>query len=138
MLKMNYTSQPLKIIQNSKGNVHKFLDRDSSIFEGFGEVYFSTIKMGDIKGWKVHSKFTTILTVIHGNVKFVLQEYPGKFEEIYMDSNNNYKYLKIAPNIIYGFKGLHANESIIASVINHPHDPLESNNIELSSIQFDW
>ena len=135
---MLYISKPLKIVKNDKGDIHKFLDRNSSIFDGFGEVYFSNIKNGDVKGWKVHSKITTILTVIHGNVKFVLQEYPGKFEEVYLDSANNYKYLKIPPNILYGFKGLHANESIIASVINHPHDPLESNTIDLSCIEFDW
>ena len=33
-----------KIIKNSKGNIKKFLNKNSKEFNGFGECYFSEIK----------------------------------------------------------------------------------------------
>ena len=41
-----------KIIFNSKGNIKKFLTKNSAEFNSFGECYFSEIKKNVIKGWK--------------------------------------------------------------------------------------
>ena len=53
---------------------------------------------------------------------------------------NNYKIITIPPYIWYGFKGLSNSVSIIANVIDHPHDPKESESLDLydGSIPYSW
>ena len=62
----------LKIINNPKGNIYKYISKKDSIFKKFGEVYFSEIFKGKIKGWNLHKKNTCIICVPSGKVKFIL------------------------------------------------------------------
>ena len=42
-----------KIIKNKNGDIKKFITKKSSDYNGFGECYFSEIKNGKFKGWKI-------------------------------------------------------------------------------------
>ncbi len=47
------------------------LREDTPVFERFGEIYFSTIYPGVIKGWHIHTKMTLNYAVPVGMIKLV-------------------------------------------------------------------
>ena len=48
----------LKIIKDERGAVFHMIKSNSPTFSGFGEVYFSKVNPGIVKGWKMHTKMT--------------------------------------------------------------------------------
>ena len=131
-----------KIISLDNGNVLHAIKKSSSGYNGFGEAYFSLIKYQNIKGWKKHLKMTVNLVVPIGKVKFVVLNHDKdngqrKFYEFTL-SREEYNRLTIPPMVWYGFKGLSDPESLILNVANIEHTPIESESIDLSSIEYDW
>ena len=59
-----------KIISHPKGNIMKFIKKNESNYSGFGEVYFTWIKINEFKGWKFHKKMHMNLAVPWGSVNF--------------------------------------------------------------------
>ena len=53
-------------ISTKNGNVRHGLRVDDKDFSGFGEVYFSEVNKGCVKGWKRHSKMVVNLLPITG------------------------------------------------------------------------
>src|SRR6202022_518836 len=49
---------PLRRIPDERGAVLHMLRDDSPMFERFGEIYFSTVYPGAIKGWHLHREMT--------------------------------------------------------------------------------
>ena len=45
-----------KKIKNPKGEILKFIDRKSSVYKGFGEVYFNNIRKNKKSNWIYHKK----------------------------------------------------------------------------------
>ena len=66
---------PLKRIVDERGAVMHMLRCDAPHFSGFGEIYFSTVHPGAIKGWHCHEKMTLNYAVPAGQIKFVLFKY---------------------------------------------------------------
>ena len=120
----------LKIISDDRGKVMHMLRRDSSVFKEFGEIYFSTIYRGKIKGWHLHKESSLNYVCIKGKVKLTLfDDRPGsesknEIQEIIL-SPKEYNLITIPPNIWNGFKGLENDESIIANCLTLPHDEKE-------------
>lgn len=128
---------PLRYIHNQKGDIFHALKYSEKTFFGFGEAYFSTINKGAIKGWKKHSNMVLNLVVIAGAIKFVVyNEDSREFFEIEI-SKNNYQRLTINPNLWLGFTGIEKN-NIVLNIANIEHDPSESINLPLESIQYEW
>ena len=46
----------LKKIPDERGTIMHMMRSDDDIFNGFGEIYFSTIYPDVIKGWHIHEK----------------------------------------------------------------------------------
>ena len=135
----------LNVIENEKGSVLHMLRSDSPYFKAFGEVYFSEVIPDAIKGWKRHTITTQNFVVPVGRIKLVLydQRPDSKTSDMIYETElgrNNYKIITIPPYIWYGFKGLSNSVSIIANVIDHPHDPKESESLDLydGSIPYSW
>jgi len=130
----------LKIISNQSGNVRKILDVDCESFYGFGEAYYSEIKYGNIKGWKMHAEMTLNLTVSYGKVKFVIIENKGsriKFNE-YVISNTNHQRITIEPNVWFAFQGLEKPVSVVLNIANIKHNDIESQTRNLEDFIYDW
>ena len=51
---------PLKQIVDERGKIMHMLRRDDPHFEEFGEIYFSMVYPGVIKGWHIHKKMVAI------------------------------------------------------------------------------
>ena len=120
----------LKKIPDERGCIYHMLRCDDSIFEKFGEIYFSIVYPGVIKGWHLHKEMTLNYTVIQGMIKLVLYDdrenspTKGNLMELFI-GEENYCLVKIPPNIWSGFMGIGNKLAIVANCATLPHDPDE-------------
>ncbi len=136
---------PLKQIMDERGKVMHMLRRDDSWFERFGEIYFSVIYPGVIKGWHLHKKMTLNYAVVSGNIKLVLYDdrqessSKGEIQEIFV-GEDACSLITIPPNIWNGFKGVGTRRAIVANCATEPHDPAEINRLDpfTKDIPYDW
>ena len=137
--------KPLKKIPDERGMIMHMLRSDDADFEKFGEIYFSCVYPGVVKGWHGHKKMTLNYAVIKGMIKLVLYDdrkdskTKGEIMEIFM-GEDNYVLVSIPPNVWNGFKGIGTKEAIVANCSTHPHDPDEIYRCDPidNDIPYDW
>ena len=111
----------------------------SPVFSTFGEVYFSVVNPGVTKGWKLHSKSISNLTVIRGAVTFVLHDKRkdsptcGESQSIILNDNDRYQLLTIPPGIAYAWRNDSLEASIIANTASENWYEGESQNLPLTT-----
>lgn len=135
----------LDIIPDERGMILKMLRNDDPIFQAFGEIYFSTIYPGVVKGWHIHKKMTLNYAVISGAIKLVLYDdregspTKGEVQEIFL-GRENYKLVTIPPMVWNGFKGIGTESAVVANCSNIPHDPEEIGRVDPfeNDIPYDW
>jgi dTDP-4-dehydrorhamnose 3,5-epimerase len=121
---------PLKTFLDERGIVRHMLKCTDPHFSRFGEIYFSTIFPGAIKGWHVHRKMELNYATISGNIKLVLYD-DRKDSPTYKDlqeiflGEDNYVLVRIPPHVINGFKAVGNERAIVANCSDIPHDPEE-------------
>lgn len=136
----------LKKIADDRGNIMKMQEANDSEFKGFGEIYFSTIYPGVVKGWHLHKNAILNYSVIKGMIKLVIfddrEDSPTKgiFQEIYL-GDYNYCLVQIPKNVWNGFTCVGNNEAIVADLINvcHKEDEMlrmDPHNNEV--IKYNW
>ncbi len=136
---------PLKQIVDERGKVMHMLRSDAPGFRGFGEIYFSTVHPGAIKGWHIHKKMILNYAVPHGLIKFVLYDdragsaTQGELQELFLGPDN-YCLVTVPPLVWNGFKGVGAEPAIVANCASIPHDPEEIDRKDPfdPSIPYDW
>ena len=136
---------PLKQIKDERGKIMHMMRSDSSYFESFGEIYFSTVNFKYIKAWHLHNINTLNYVCIRGKVKLVLfdsrqnSKTLNQFQEIIMHPEN-YFLVTIPPGIWNGFLGMSEPDAIIANLLDKPHN--ESEMIRLpyndDKFKYDW
>ncbi len=119
--------QPLTRIADERGVIMHMLRRDDAWFERFGEIYFSLIYPGVVKGWHLHKKMTLNYAVVVGAIKLVLYDgrdgspSKGEVQEIFL-GGTNYALATIPPGVWNGFKGVGSEPAIVANCATEPHD----------------
>jgi dTDP-4-dehydrorhamnose 3,5-epimerase len=121
------------------------LRADDPHFERFGEIYFSTVFHGVIKGWHLHERMTINYAVPVGSIKLVLYDNradsPTKdqVQEVFV-GDGNYALVTVPPKVWNGFKGIASPFSVVANCATIPHDPTEVTRIDPMSreIPYDW
>jgi dTDP-4-dehydrorhamnose 3,5-epimerase len=132
---------PLKVIQADHGDVWHAIKSSDLGYSGFGEAYFSSVKSGEIKGWKKHKEMTLNIVVPFGEIQFAMFDDRNKSLKTYQNvilSLANYSRLTVPPNVWMAFKGLSMETSVLLNIASIPHDPLESENKKLNEIDFEW
>lgn len=137
--------KPLRKIQDERGAVCHMLRNDDELFERFGEIYFSVVYPGVVKGWHKHLEMTLNYAVVSGSIKLVLyDDRPGSptrgvVNELFI-GDNNYSLIKIPPKIWNGFKGIGVVPAVVANCATHPHDPAEIVRLDplSKSIPYNW
>lgn len=137
--------KPLRRIPDERGFIMHMLRADDPLFEKFGEIYFSTVYPGVIKGWHLHREMTLNYAVLMGMVKLVLYDdresspTKGEVQELYI-GQENYQLVKIPPYVWNGIKGVGTQMAVVANCATLPHDPAEI--VRKSpfdrSIPYDW
>ncbi|MCA9401674.1 MAG: dTDP-4-dehydrorhamnose 3,5-epimerase family protein [Candidatus Omnitrophica bacterium] len=122
--------QPLKIYQDERGQVLHMLRKDDPTFSQFGEVYFSTVNPGVVKGWKKHLRMTQHFAVPVGNIQLVIYDdrpHSSTFNvcESMSLGLKNYQRIKIPPLLWYSFASLDNHPAMIVNCTDIPHDPQE-------------
>ena len=126
---------PLKQIFNSKGDIFHAMKKSDEGFAGFGEAYFSTVKAGEVKGWKKHKEMTLNLIVVKGEIEFVTYNGDNFFNVTL--SKKNYQRLTIKPHLWLAFRGL-ADENILLNLASIEHNINESESVDMSSFDYNW
>jgi dTDP-4-dehydrorhamnose 3,5-epimerase len=125
---------PLKQIRDDRGAIFHMLRTDDPYFAGFGEVYFSLVNPGQVKGWRRHTRMTMSLAVPKGRVKLVLADGNGEISELLLsDRPDEYKLVTIPPMIWNGFQCLGDEPVIIANCASIPHSPDEAEKLPLDT-----
>lgn len=136
---------PLLRIQDERGFVMRMLRADDPHFREFGEIYFSVIYPGIIKGWHLHSRMVINYAVVQGNIKLVLYDQREssptyrRLQEIFF-GQINYQLVRVPPGVVNGFTAVGGEQAIVANCSSIPHDPAEITRIDpfTSSIPYDW
>jgi dTDP-4-dehydrorhamnose 3,5-epimerase len=136
---------PLKQILDERGKIMHMLRSDASHFEGFGEIYFSFVSPGAIKGWHIHKEMILNYAVPHGDIKFVLYDdrvnspTMGEVQEIFMGPCN-YCLVTVPPMIWNGFKGISTEPAMVANCSSIPHTAGEIDRLDPfnSTIPYNW
>lgn len=137
--------KPLKRIPDERGCIYHMLRSDDSVYEQFGEVYFSSVHPGVIKAWHLHKEMTLNYAVICGKIKLVLYDdrkgssTKGNLIESFI-GEENYCLVKVPPMIWNGFKGIGTKTAIVCNCASIPHSPTEIQRLDpfSKSIPYDW
>ena len=137
--------RPLRRIPDERGTVMHMLRADDPHFEKFGEIYFSTVYPGIVKGWHRHQRMTLNYAVVSGLVKLVLYDdrsgstTHGEVLELFV-GDQNYALVTVPPMVWNGFKGVAPAPSIVANCATIPHDPTEIERLDPASptIPYRW
>lgn len=135
----------LRKIPDERGTIYHMLRKDDDIYQDFGEIYFSTIYPGVIKGWHWHRLMVLNYAVIDGMIKLVLyddredSETSGNTLEIFL-GQENYLLVKIPQKIWNGFKCVGDKKAIVANLASITHDPDEIKRKDpfTEDIPYDW
>jgi len=139
------TVRPLRQILDERGKIMHMIRNDDPDFISFGEIYFSCVYPGVIKGWHIHRQMVLNYAVPFGTIKLVLYDDRlssktcGEVQEIFLGPEN-YCLVQIPPMIWNGFKGVGTTPSIVANCSTIPHDPdeIERKNPDDPSIPYAW
>lgn len=136
---------PLRRIADERGVVMHMLKRTDPHFREFGEIYFSVVRPGVVKGWHRHERMTINYAVVHGMIKLVLYDARegsstrGKVMEVFI-GDWDYRLATVPPGVWNGFKGIAEFPSIVANCATIPHDPAEISRLppDDASIPYSW
>ena len=135
---------PLRRIPDERGTIYHMLRSTDPHFIAFGEIYFTSIYRGVVKGWHRHRDMTLNYACISGRIKLVLYDdrpdspTKGTLVERFLGPDD-YSLVSIPPGVWSGFKGM-AEESLVANCATHPHDPSRTERIDPfgDRIPYDW
>jgi dTDP-4-dehydrorhamnose 3,5-epimerase len=136
---------PLRRIPDERGAVLHMLREDAPHFERFGEIYFSTVYPGVVKGWHIHRKMTLNYAVPVGMIKLVCYDdregspTRGAVQELHV-GELNYSLVTIPPFIWNGFKGEGTGPALVANCATIPHDPGEIDRMDpfTNDVPYNW
>ena len=136
---------PLRRICDERGMIMHMLRCDSPLFERFGEIYFSQVWPGVIKGWHIHKKQTQHYAVLQGMIKLVLHDLregvpsSGTTEEHFV-GDYNYCLVRIPPGVANGYKNYGTEPALVANCADLPHDPDEMVRLDpfAKDIDYHW
>ena len=121
---------PLKTISDERGKIMHMMRKDDLHFEEFGEIYFSWVYPGVIKGWHLHKKMTLNYAVPVGAINLVLYDdreessTKGQIQEIAM-GESDYKLVRVPAMVWNAFQGIGEQAAMVANCATLPHDPNE-------------
>lgn len=136
---------PLQQLCDERGRVMHMLRVDDPHFEQFGEIYFSAVYPGVVKGWHLHRRMTLNYAVVAGMIKLALYDERdgsrtrGNLQEVFI-GESNYVLVRIPPGVWNGFKGIGVSPAIVANCATLPHDPEEIVRMDPldNHIPYDW
>ena len=135
----------LRQIRDERGAIFHMLRSDDPAFERFGEIYFSLVHPGWVKGWHLHTRMTLIYAVPVGSVLIALydarEDSPTKGRVLEVRTGeDDYKRVRIPPGVWNGFVNMGDRDAVVANCATIPHDPNEIRRLPPTdpSIPYRW
>jgi dTDP-4-dehydrorhamnose 3,5-epimerase len=136
---------PLRRIPDERGTIMHMLKRTDPHFQNFGEIYFSTVYRGVVKGWHRHRDMTLNYACVFGRIKLVLYDERedsatrGELMELFLGPDD-YRLVVIPPEVWNGFKGMSEPYAIVANCCTEPHEPTRSVRLDPfdNDIPYEW
>ena len=124
---------PLRRIPTSQGEVRHALKVTDQGFAGFGEVYFSEVIGGKVKGWKRHRQMVMNLVVVSGTVRFTLHDGASVRQDYVVSAEEADRYgrLTVPPGLWMAFQGIGRGGNLLMNVASCEHDPEEAESCPL-------
>jgi dTDP-4-dehydrorhamnose 3,5-epimerase len=129
---------PLARVAVAGGDVLHAMKCTDTGYAGFGEAYFSSVSMGAVKAWKLHTQMTMNIIVPVGKVRFAFHLRGTDEFRVEELGEDRYARLTVPPGIWFGFQGISASNSMLLNIASIPHDPSEVQRAATSEIKFDW
>ncbi|MBA2462460.1 MAG: dTDP-4-dehydrorhamnose 3,5-epimerase family protein [Actinobacteria bacterium] len=136
---------PLQRYDDERGSVLLMLKETDPHFVRFGEIYFSSVNAGVVKGWKQHRRMTANYACVHGRIRVALHDGRGgsstNGETMELElSPEQYALVVIPPGVWHGFQGLAEPVSILANCATEPSDPDELDRVDPGEgrIPYEW
>lgn len=135
---------PLRQIHDERGKVMHMLRRDDPHFEEFGEIYFSVVNGGMIKGWHLHKKMTLNYACVSGTIELALYDgregspTKGQTADLLL-GEPNYVLVRVPPGVWNGFRGVTPTAIVAncATIPHHPEEIVRKDPLD-KSIPYDW
>ena len=121
---------PLARIPDERGTVMHMLRASDPHFSRFGEIYFSFVHPGWVKGWHLHKEMVLNYAVPVGKIHLVLYDdrersrTHGVVQEIDLGADR-YARVRVPAGVWNGFIGLGDVDALVANCATLPHDPNE-------------
>jgi dTDP-4-dehydrorhamnose 3,5-epimerase len=136
---------PLRRIPDERGTIYHMLRATDEHFVEFGEIYFTSIYNGVIKGWHKHREMTLNYACIFGRIKLVIYDdrdgspTRGELVELFLGPDDHSLAI-IPPDVWNGFKGMSEPFALVANCATHPHDPSRTTRLDPfdPAIPYDW
>src|SRR5207245_9211670 len=119
----------LRQIADERGAIYHFLRADDAAFERFGEIYFSLVHPGWVKGWHLHKEMVLNYAVPVGRIHLVLYDdrersrTRGLVQEIEVGVGS-YVRVRVPAYVWNGFIGLCVAEAPLATCGTQPAEPV--------------
>lgn len=137
------TWTPKKVISDARGAVMHMLKEGQFDFP-VGEIYFSLVKPGVVKGWKLHKEMWQRFAVPLGRVQFVFvdQRTQSKSKDKVVSLSvgpENFGVITGPPGVWYSFKNTVDGDALIVNAPSIAFKPHESVTEDLETFRFhDW
>lgn len=137
---------PLRQILDERGKIMHMLRASDPHFTGFGEIYFSVVYPGVIKGWHLHRQMVLNYAVPVGRIKMVLFDpregspTRGELQEIFLGPDS-YHLVQVPAGVWNGFKGIGTEPAMVAncsSIEHHPDEIVRMDPLHNDVIVYDW
>ncbi len=136
---------PLRRIPDERGTIFHMLRADDPHFDRFGEIYFTSVYPGVVKGWHRHVEMTLNYACVFGRIKLVLYDdrdgspSRGALREVFLGPDV-YSLVVGPPGVWNGFKGMSEPYALVANCCTHPHDPGRTTRLDPfdNDIPYDW
>ena len=136
---------PLARIPDERGTVFHMLRASDPHFRQFGEIYFSSVYRGAVKGWHRHREMTLNYACVFGRIKLVLYDdregspTRGQVQQVFLGPDQH-ALVVVPPGVWNGFKGLSDPFALVANCCTHAHDPSRSDRLDpfVNEIPYDW
>ncbi len=136
---------PLRRIPDERGTIFHMLRADDPHFDRFGEIYFTSVYPGVVKGWHRHVEMTLNYACVFGRIKLVLYDdrdgspSRGALREVFLGPDD-YSLVVVPPGVWNGFKGMSEPYALVANCCTHPHDPGRTTRLDPfdNDIPYDW
>ena len=134
-----FSAEPLKIIPSPSGSVMHAIKGSDGLGCHFGEVYFSSVFQGAIKGLKRHNKMVSLIVVPSGSIRFYLFDDRSAdclYGHIDLGPTVNYQRITIPSGIWMAFQGLSEGTNLLLNMASIPHDPDEVDQLLITDPKF--